>query len=126
MLRLPKSWATRFKQEGGSVTAELALAMPAITLVLAITLGSFSLQIERMKLVDAAATAARSIARGEEQTQAQNLLGETLGSKSGHKLQISTRENFVCVEISKTYEIAGLGDSMFDLAEAQCARKMGL
>ena len=126
MLRLPKSWATRFKQEVGSVTAELALAMPAVSLVLAITLGSFSLQIERMKFVDIATTASRALARGEEQTQVESMAAQMLGLNAGHKIQISTLENFICVQISKGYELPGLGGSIFDLAESQCARKMGL
>lgn len=112
----------------GSVTAELAMALPAMSLVIAITLGAFALQIERMKLVDVAATAARAVARGESQGSTLALISEMTSSKSVDDLQITfeTRENMSCVVLSRGLKLPGLGDMRFDLSELQCARKMGL
>ena len=114
--------------EKGSVTAELALAMPAVSLVIAITLGAFALQIERMKLVGVAAMAARAIARGETKDNVRALvleMGSTTDSQQIN-VEIETRENTVCINLSRNFEIAGLPGKLFDFSELQCARKVGL
>jgi Flp pilus assembly protein TadG len=51
--------------ERGAATAELAVALPALLLVLALALGALRLGIDRVRCVDAAQTAARVLARGE-------------------------------------------------------------
>jgi len=114
--------------EKGSVTAELALAMPAVSLVIAITLGAFALQIERMKLVGVAAMAARAIARGETQENVRALVLEMSSTTDSQQinLEIETRENTVCINLSRNFEIAGLPGKLFDFSELQCARKVGL
>jgi hypothetical protein len=114
--------------EKGSVTAELALAMPAVSLVIAITLGAFALQIERMKLVGVAAMAARAIARGETQENVRALVLEMSSTTDSQQinLEIETRENTVCINLSRNFEIAGLPGKFFDFSELQCARKVGL
>lgn len=122
--------------ERGSVTAELAIAMPAVSLVIAITLGAFSLQIERMKLVDVAATAARAIARGESEEKVHQLAGELMAGElvagqlatvlEAVQIEFSVLEKLSCVKISKDIELPGLAAKVFSLAESQCARKMGL
>ncbi|WP_349899574.1 TadE family type IV pilus minor pilin [Parafrigoribacterium soli] len=49
----------------GSVTAEFATVIPAVLLVLACCLGAVQLAGTQLRLQDAAAAAARSIARGD-------------------------------------------------------------
>jgi hypothetical protein len=112
----------------GSVTAELALAMPAVSLVIAITLGAFALQIERMKLVGVAAMAARAVARGEPEENIRALILEMSSTVESRQinLDIQTRENTVCVNLSRNFEITGLPGKLFDFSELQCARKVGL
>lgn len=51
--------------ERGSVTAEFAVAIPAVMLVLAACLVCFQLAIQQLRLQDAAATTARALARGD-------------------------------------------------------------
>jgi hypothetical protein len=115
-------------KDRGSVTAELAMALPAVSLVIAITLGAFALQIERMKLVDVSATAARATARGESQENILELIKEMAGpdSAEGFEIVFEARENISCVVLSRGFQIPGLDAMVFDLAETQCARKMGL
>lgn len=110
------------------MTAELAMALPAVSLVIAITLGAFALQIERMKLVDVSATAARATARGESQENILELIKEMAGpdSAEGFEIVFEARENISCVVLSRGFQIPGLDAMVFDLAETQCARKMGL
>jgi hypothetical protein len=55
----------RADRDAGTVTAELAVALPAVLLVLAACLGGLRVGAERLRVVDAAAQAARSVAVGE-------------------------------------------------------------
>jgi hypothetical protein len=102
--------------------------MPAVSLVIAITLGAFALQIERMKLVGVSAMAARAIARGELEENVRALVLEMSSNSNSEKtvMEIETRENSVCVNLSRNFEIAGLPGKLFDFSELQCARKVGL
>ena len=114
--------------ERGSVTAELAMALPAVGLVIAITLGGFALQIERIKLVEVAAVAARAIARGETEDATREIAAQLTNPQQAKLLNLSFeyRENVVCVTLARQFELPGLGAQLFDVAENQCARKMGL
>lgn len=55
----------RAEHDTGSVTAEFAVALPAVVLVLAACLTGMQVAGQQLRLVDAAAHAARSLARGE-------------------------------------------------------------
>lgn len=114
------------KNERGSVTAELAISLPAVFLVLGITLGAFALQIERMKLVDVAASAARALARGEPEVEVKNLIEQLAPSALGTGFQLRVEEDILCVRLVRSVAIPGLGGQLFDLTETQCARKVGL
>jgi hypothetical protein len=107
--------------ERGSVTAELALAMPSVALVLVITLGGFGLQVERLKLVSEAAVAARALGRGEAEADVRSQLAEV---DSGLAVKLDYLEDFVCANVSRKFEIAAL--QSFEVSERQCARKGGL
>lgn len=125
---MQRLWSRKQWNDKGSVTAELALAMPAVSLVIAITLGAFALQIERMKLVGVSAMAARAVARGEPEEHIRALILEMSSTADSQQinLEIQTRENTVCVNLSRNFEIAGLPGKLFDFSELQCARKVGL
>lgn len=51
--------------ERGSATAEFAIALPAVALVLALVLGAVSITGAQVRAQDAAADAARALARGD-------------------------------------------------------------
>ena len=125
---MQRLWNKKQWNDKGSVTAELALAMPAVSLVIAIALGAFALQIERMKLVGVSAMAARAVARGETQENVRSLVLEMSSTLESQQInvEIQTRENTVCVNLSRNFEIAGLPGKLFDFSELQCARKAGL
>src|SRR3954462_14865001 len=63
----PTSSAMRSHWAGdsGAVAAELAAAMPAVILVLALCLGALQALTQRAVLTDAAAQSARALARGD-------------------------------------------------------------
>ena len=125
---MQRQWSREQWNDKGSVTAELALAMPAVSLVIAITLGAFALQIERMKLVGVSAMAARAVARGEPEENVRSLIMEmsSTSNSQGIQMEIQTRENSVCVNLSRSFQLVGIPGKLFDFSELQCARKVGL
>jgi Flp pilus assembly protein TadG len=85
--------------ERGSVTAEFAVALPAIALVLAACLASVQLVAEQVRLTDAAADAARSLGRGESEADAAAIAGRIAARAA---LAVSLEEPFVCVTLSSS------------------------
>lgn len=104
------------------------MALPAVSLVIAITLSAFALQIERMKLVDVAATAARAVARGEPEESVRAVVSDLIAPLEIESITMTAevRESVTCVVLSRQFELPGLGGKFFEIAEIQCARKMGL
>ena len=56
---------TRHRRDRGMVTAELAVAVPAVVLVLALCLAAVRVAVDQVRCVDAARIAARAAARGD-------------------------------------------------------------
>lgn len=67
----------------GSVTAEFAIALPALMLVLACCLAGLQVAVTQVRLQDAAAAAARSLARGESAAVAARLVPGATVSRNG-------------------------------------------
>lgn len=111
----------RPNSDGGSVTAEIAIALPAVVMVIAVTIAGFGLQVERMKFVSMASSSARAIGRGED---AGRVEAEFKELASGAELSIQYLENHVCARIERTFQVAGI--ESFTVSERQCARKSGL
>ena len=55
------------RRERGTATAELAVALPSLVLVLAVALAAVDLGLAQVRCVDAARLGARLLARGEPQ-----------------------------------------------------------
>ncbi|MDP9241529.1 MAG: pilus assembly protein, partial [Actinomycetota bacterium] len=53
------------RSDGGSVTAELATALPVLVFLLAVALGAVGAVTAQLRCVDAAREGARAAARGE-------------------------------------------------------------
>ena len=113
-------------EDKGSVTAEFAIILPGVMLVLFLALSILSLQASRIALVEVAAEGARALARGEsEQLVTQLLVDHELGPNSS--FQSSFRDLAVCVEVAQIHEIQALGGLFpIEVKEVQCARKGGL
>lgn len=112
---------SKSRTDAGSVTAELALTLPTVSLVIAVCISGFGLQIERMKFVSVAASAARALGRGESQTSVEAFASQ---AAPGVEVRVEFLENYVCAVVSRSYPILGL--QQFEVSERQCARKMGL
>ena len=116
----------RCLKETGSVTAEFAIVLPAVLLVLGVALSVLAIQTSRIGLVGLAAESARALARGESEALVQQLLqGASLGGEVNSKTSFSDLS--VCVELAQINHIRGLGDIFpIEVKEIQCARKGGL
>jgi len=117
----PNSLSSDRGWELGSVTAEFAVVLPAVILVLLFGIQVLSTQAARMSLIGLAAESARALARGEDLTIVDNLLSER---PENLKSEVQYLELSVCVSISQRVRIIGLLD--FPVTERQCARKSGL
>jgi Flp pilus assembly protein TadG len=78
------------------VTAEFAVALPAIALVLAACLASVQLVGPHGRLTDAAADAARALGRGESAAEAGAIADRVSG---GAALAVAEDGQFVCVTL---------------------------
>ncbi|GAA1521017.1 Flp pilus assembly protein TadG [Agromyces terreus] len=78
------------------MTAEFAVALPAIMLVLAICLGAVHLVSLEVRLTDAAAAAARALGRGETVDEASRIAARIAGPSS---FAASDDGDFACVTL---------------------------
>ena len=110
------------RQDSGSVTAELVLALPAVLLIVGLALGAMSVQLQRMELVSAASTIARAIARGEPIAIVDALVSE-LGEQVGFEIQEEL--GVVCVVLRSEIGIFSIDLTGLELIETQCAKAQG-
>lgn len=101
------------------MTAEFAMMMPVVFMILAICLSSLALQLERMKLVSVAATISRAIARGESADKFTKLL-------DGRNLTFKNSAEYICAEVSSTLGMPALAGLAFAISDTECARSQGL
>ena len=106
------------RNESGSVTAELAVTLPAVGVILALVLGVYALQVQRLELVADAAMASRAVARGEAEAAAEQLVAHPK-----REVSFTNTGELVCAKITQPAQLASL--PVFDLIEQACARKAG-
>ena len=99
------------ERERGSVTAEFAAVVPAVILVLACCLTGIQVAGQQLRLQDAAAGAARAMARGDDPA----------GIAGGARLSRSARGDLVCATLSE--QSTGLPGTIFrvSLSARSCA-----
>ena len=83
--------------ERGSAAAEFAVAIPVVVLVLACCLGAIQVASQQVRLTDAAADAARTLARGDPPGVAEARVHRVAATAT---MSSSTNDSFVCVELS--------------------------
>lgn len=112
--------------EAGSVTAEFAIVLPAVFLVLVFSLSVLAIQSSRLGLIELAAETSRALARGESEDLVRQIIAE---SAQGREIKLETdhTELMICVILSRNVQISALGSLIpIDISERQCARKSGL
>ncbi|AMB59385.1 TadE family type IV pilus minor pilin [Microterricola viridarii] len=119
-------WASqpgrRLAGSRGSVTAEFAVVMPALFLVLALCLGAVNLVGQQLRLSDAAADAARAAGRGDDAARVRALVARAV---PGAALGLATRGEFVCADLSSQTAF-GLGGFGVRMTASSCALAGGL
>lgn len=99
--------------ERGSVTAEFALVVPAVVLLLAVCLSGIHVATLQLRLQDAASTAARSLARGEPADIGAHLRGATSTARHAGGM--------VCVTATLPSPLAGGLVGVIELVARSCA-----
>jgi hypothetical protein len=84
--------------EEGAATAELAVALPTLVLVLAVSLAALDLGIAQVRCVDAARVGARLLARGEPAGPA--LEEVRAAAPRGARVAVGTAEGRVTVTVT--------------------------
>lgn len=85
--------------ERGAVTAELAVALPAVVLVLVAVLTLVAASVAQMRAVDAARAGARAVAIGEEDTAVARVVARVGGDDAD--LSIDRDRDWVRVTVTK-------------------------
>lgn len=83
-------------RDRGAVTAEVAVTLPVVVLVLAACLGGLGLATANVRAQDAAADAARLLGRGEALEVAQQHVARTV---AGATLAVTRPRDLVCVTV---------------------------
>ncbi len=84
----------RSASDRGSVTAELAVTLPVIVLVLALCLNALAALGVRVQLLDQSALAARLLGRGESEAIVRDALG-------GAEFEVVHSDGLVCVRLGR-------------------------
>ena len=83
-------------RDRGSVTAEIAVGLPAVVLVLAACLGGLGLATAQLRAQDAAADAARLLGRGEPVAAAEQLVARSFAAAD---LVVTRPTDLVCASV---------------------------
>mgnify|MGYP006891164735 CR=1 FL=1 len=99
----------------GSVTAEVAVAVPTVVVVLAACLGGIAASAVQLRAQDAAADAARVLARGDSAAMAQQHVSGAVG---GAGLRVDRTGDLVCATVTAHPRLLGVPIA---LAARSCA-----
>jgi Flp pilus assembly protein TadG len=113
----------RLRGGHGSVTAEFATALPAVVLVLGCCLGAIQVVGHHVRLTDAAADAARALARGDDEARVSGLVATSVESAV---LRTSRRGEFVCALLSSPAAPGPLAGFGIKLEASSCALAGGM
>lgn len=103
------------RREQGTATAELAVVLPAIVLIAAALLGGLTAAGRQIGVIDAAATAARSLARGDVRATAERL-AELSG---GRIVRVTATEGLTCATVRADARV--FGTTVLPISARRCA-----
>ena len=106
------------------VTAEWALALPAVMVVLGIGLAGLSLQLERGHLERLSAQAARMASLGATPGEIRTEVRSQVGPDTTVVVFDGTSGVSSCVGLRKDTDLGGLGGVVFPLEAQTCALKV--
>ncbi|HEY0248387.1 MAG TPA: TadE family type IV pilus minor pilin [Gryllotalpicola sp.] len=104
--------------ERGTVTAEFAVVLPGVLLVLALCLGAVNVVAQQLTLGSLAASGARMLARGDDPAAMQARL---VAAAPGVTVARSSDGGFVCVALERHARFGPLGAGALELSAHGCA-----
>lgn len=111
-------------RSAGMATAEFALALPAVVLVLVVGLLGMASAVDRVRCVDAARLAARSLARGDPPGTAVGLAAGA--APAGARVSVGATGHVVTVRVESRRSVPILGVSWAVSGEAAATREDGV
>lgn len=105
-VRLPRRW----RDERGSVTAELAVGLPAVVLALLLVLGVGAAGVTRLRCEQAARQAARVATLGEDDDEVRAAARRVAGASAA--VVVERDGSWVTVRVGADVVPAGLGDAL--------------
>ena len=105
----------------GMATAEFAVALPAVAIVLAVGLQAIGAGVDHVRCVDAARLGARSLARGD--TPAQARAWAQGAAPASAAVTVATAGDVVTVSVSVARRAAVVGSAWVVRAEATAPRE---
>lgn len=108
----------RRARDRGSVTAEFAAVIPAVLVVLVLCLAGVQAVGQQLRMADAAADGARTIARGDGAALAEDRVARSVGAVS---FRTEARGDFVCVRLSAPSAFGPAGAVGMTVSATSCA-----
>jgi Flp pilus assembly protein TadG len=103
-VRRPAAMTLR-RADGGMVTAEMAVVLPALVVVLVFALWSVAAVTAQLRCVDAAHTAARALARGEASDA--SVAAARAAAPAGAQVVVSRSGDLVVVDVRAIARLPG-------------------
>jgi hypothetical protein len=106
--RAVRIWRAPRQDEGrdaGTATAEMAVVLPALAVVLVFALWSVAAVTAQLRCVDAALVAARALARGESSDQ--SVAVARAAAPKGARIVVSRSDDLVVVEVHAGVRLPG-------------------
>lgn len=93
-----RRWAKRLRDDRGTATAEFAVVLPALVLVLILVVGAGTIGVAQVRAYEAARAGAREAARGEPTRDIEKAAKRKAGP--GSVVMVSNSEAFAKVHVS--------------------------
>lgn len=100
------------------MTAELAVVLPAVTLVLAAVLSVGQVVMAKVACVDAARAGARAAARGDDPSAVRLAASAAAGAAEGIEIEVAQSSDAVAVTVSRPVRLVAISPPLLVSARA--------
>lgn len=118
--REPAQCPRRPESQCGAVTAEVAVALPSLILLLALLLGAATAGLTQLRLEEAARAGAREVVRGEPADQVEATVRRLAGPQS--RLEVAEQGVWTTVTVGSSVSLPGMDFLGWDLSASATAR----
>ena len=110
-------------RQRGSVTAETAVVLPALAVVLVLCLWSVTVVGQQLRCIDAARTGARALARGEPMGLARSAAEQ--GAPDGARVSLQIVDGLAVVDVRFSASLPGFGGPALQIGSRAVASVEG-